>query len=94
MTADQFRNAILLLNCIDANEFFTAGIEYYDALNVSDEAAAAFGYNHAWSAPGPLALWNAFQKDPVRFYTHASAGQRNVLWGIIEKRLTKGESND
>ena len=68
MTSDQFRNAILLLNCIDADEF----------------AAAAFGYNHAWSAPGPLALWNAFQKDPVRFYTHASAEHRNALWAIIE----------
>ncbi|MCK9994107.1 MAG: hypothetical protein Dbin4_02627, partial [Alphaproteobacteria bacterium] len=26
MTADEFRNALLLLNCIDADEFFQAGV--------------------------------------------------------------------
>ena len=80
MTANQFRNAILLLNCIDADEFFQAGVEYYDNLNVSDEAAAA--------------EWASFRENPPRFYIHASAAHRNALWAIIEKRLTKGESND
>ena len=80
MNADQFRNAILLLNCIDADEFFTAGIEYYDALAVSDKAAAA--------------EWASFRKNPSRFYIHASAEHRNALWAVIEKRLTIGESND
>lgn len=69
MNANQFRNAILLLNCIDADEF-------------------------AVLAPDPTRCriwWEAFQKDPVKFYIHASAEHRAALWAIIEKRLTKGE---
>ena len=74
MTSDQFRNAILLLNCIDADEF---------------EKSWPFVHH-----PSRVALWERFQKDPVRFYIHASAEHRNALWAIIEKRLTIGESND
>ena len=72
MNADQFRNAILLLNCIDADEF-------NDAL---------FDGSAAWTAPAPLAIWNAFQKDPVKFYIHASDAHREALFGIIQRRLT------
>lgn len=78
MTALELRNAILLLNCIDADEF-------NDAL---------FDGSAAWTDPAPLAIWNAFQKDSVNFYIHASDAHRNALWAIIEKRLTIGESND
>ena len=56
------------------------GIEYYTALDVSDEAAAA--------------EWASFRENPSRFYIHASAEHRNALWAVIEKRLTIGESND
>lgn len=79
MTANEFRNAILLLNCIDADEFFLAGVEYYTDRDISDEAIAA--------------EWASFRENPPRFYIHASAAHRAALWAIIEKRLTKGESN-
>ena len=78
MTANEFRNALLLLNCIDADEF-------NDAL---------FDGSAAWTEPAPLAIWNAFQKDPVKFYIHASTHYRNALWAIIQTRLTAGEAND
>ena len=81
MTPDQFRNAILpilLLNCIDADEFYGA--------RENNWALA----NH----PDRLRLWDNFQKDPVKFYIHASAEHRSALWAIIEKRLTIGENND
>ena len=72
MTANQFRNAILLLNCIDADEF-------NDAL---------FDGSAAWTDPAPLAIWNAFQKNPVTFYIHAGDANREALFGIIQRRLT------
>lgn len=78
MTSVEFRNALLLLNCIDADEF-------NDAL---------FDGSAAWTEPAPLAIWNAFQKDPVKFYIHASDAHRNALWAIIRKRLTVGGGND
>lgn len=78
MTALELRNAILLLKCIDADEF----------------AAGLFGDEFAWTDPVPLALWNTYQKDPVKFYIHASDAHRNALWAIIETRLTKGSKND
>ena len=78
MTADMLRNAILLLNCIDADEFFQAGVEYYTNLNVSDEAAAA--------------EWASFRENPSRFFIHASDAHRAALWAIIEKRLTVADT--
>ena len=78
MTADEFRNALLLLNCIDADEF-AVGL-FYDSLNP----------RHTYVRE----QWAEFKKDPVQFYIHASAAHRNALWAIIEKRLTIGESND
>lgn len=76
MNANELRNAILLLNCIDADEF-------NDAL---------FDGSAAWTDPAPLAIWNAFQKNPVTFYIHASDANREALFGIIQRRLTIGES--
>lgn len=78
INALQFRNAILLLKCIDADEF----------------SAALFGNEFEWTDPVPLGLWNAYQKDPVKFFIHTSDAHRNALWAIIEKRLTRGEKND
>ena len=78
MTASELRNAILLLNCIDADEF----------------AAGLFDGSARWTEPAPLALWNAFQKDPVKFYIHASDAHRNALFAIIQKRLTIGGTNE
>ena len=78
MTASELRNAILLLKCIDADEF----------------GDALFEQNEVWNDPRAVALWNTYQKDPVKFYIHASDAHRTGLWAIIEKRLTIGESND
>lgn len=78
MTALELRNAILLLKCIDADEFYGVRVDGFPM----------------WDHPDRLTLWENFQKDPVRFYIHASAEHRNALWAIIEKRLTKGETNE
>ena len=82
MTSDQFRNAILLLNCIDADEFERS---YW----VNPDSAP-----EPWEWQTLQTEWTAFKENPARYYIHASAEHRNRLWGIIEKRLTKGESND
>ena len=78
MTANEFRNAILLLNCIDADEFFLAGVEYYNDRDISDEAVAA--------------EWAFFRENPSSFYIHASGAHRNALWAVIEKRLTVADA--
>ena len=72
MTSDQFRNAILLLNCIDADEF---AFGLFDGEDISGDPAA-------------MATWPDFLQDPVKFYIHASNRHRAALWAIIETRLT------
>lgn len=78
MTALELRNAILLLQCVDADEF----------------VAALFGESANWTDPVPLGVWNTYQKDPVKFFIHASDAHRNALFEIILKRLTRGAAND
>lgn len=85
VTSNQFRNAILLLKCIDADEFAEAILIPSNKFMTSA---------HMWEASATIALWSAFQKDPVKFYIHTSGAHRNALWAIIEKRLTTGENND
>ena len=78
MTALEFRNAILLLNCIDADEF--GGIQ------------GAPQTENDWLECRKE--WRVFHQDPVNFYIRCGERYRNALWAIIEKRLTIGESND
>lgn len=81
MTANQFRNAILLLNCIDATEF-------------EAEMYGTGPGGSGWNDFAVVKWWDQFREDPIKFYIHASDAHRAALWAIIEKRLTKGESND
>ena len=78
MNALQFRNAILALNFIDADEF--------------SEGLTGEKYNRHDRAQ--LAMWESFRDNPVKFYTKTSDSYRNALWGIIEKRLTRGDGDE
>ncbi|MEQ1888070.1 MAG: hypothetical protein ABL951_02685 [Alphaproteobacteria bacterium] len=78
MTDLQLLNAILLLKCINADEF----------------AAAPFGDGALWADPTDIVFWGAYQRDPIGFYIHAGDADRKALFGIIQKRLTTGENND
>lgn len=78
MTANEFRNALLLLNCIDADAFFDE--MPFDASKESQAMVER--------------AWQDYRNGPVTFYIYAGADVRNALWSIIQKRLTIGEEND
>ena len=85
MTADEFRNALVRLNCIDADEFTDAIIRPANSFVRSADI---------WGLAAPTAIWNKFQENPVKFYIHASARDRSALFEIIRKHLTTGDKND
>lgn len=78
MNANELRDAILALSFIDFDDFRKAIIA---------------GMSR-WKESDIFILWGKFRDNPVRFYTRAPDNTRDALFGLIQKHLEKGKTND